>query len=51
MNRIAEAHAALGHAAEAASWNGKINEDRALNLASFTEMNSRRRAKLQVAKK
>jgi tetratricopeptide (TPR) repeat protein len=51
INRIAEAHAALGHAADAASWNGKINEDRALNLASFTEMNSRRRAKMQVAKK
>jgi tetratricopeptide (TPR) repeat protein len=46
MNRIAEAHAALGHAAEAAAWNNRINTNYALNLADFTNVNSRRRAKL-----
>jgi len=46
MNRIAEAHAALGHAAEAATWNGRINSNYALNLGDFTNVNSRRRAKL-----
>ena len=46
MNRIAEAHAALGHKAEAAAWNNKINTDHALNLGDFTNVNSRRRARL-----
>ena len=46
MNRIAEAHAALGHTAEAAAWNNRVNKDYALNLADFTNVNSRRRAKL-----
>ena len=45
MNRTAEAHAALGHAAEAARWNNKINSNYQLNLADFTSVNARRRAK------
>jgi len=45
MNRIAEAHAALGHTAEAAAWNGRINANYAVNLGDFTNVNSRRRAK------
>jgi hypothetical protein len=48
-NRIAEAHAALGHPAEAAVWNKKVNADYALNLADWTNVNSRRRAKLATA--
>jgi tetratricopeptide (TPR) repeat protein len=51
MNRTAEAHAALGHAAEAARWNDKINSNYQLNLADFTSVNSRRRAKLAAAVK
>lgn len=46
MSRIAEAHAALGHGAEAAKWNSRINANYALNLGDFTNVNSRRRAKL-----
>jgi tetratricopeptide (TPR) repeat protein len=46
MNRIAEAHAALGHTSEAAAWNSRVNANYALNLADFTNVNSRRRAKL-----
>jgi tetratricopeptide (TPR) repeat protein len=46
MNRIAEAHAALGHNAEAAAWNNRVNTNYALNLGDFTNVNSRRRAKL-----
>jgi tetratricopeptide (TPR) repeat protein len=49
MNRIAEAHAALGHPAEAAAWNNKVNTNYALNLQDFTNVNSRRRAKLETA--
>jgi tetratricopeptide (TPR) repeat protein len=49
MNRIAEAHAALGHAAEAAAWNNRVNANNALNLQDFTNVNSRRRAKLETA--
>jgi len=45
MNRTAEAHAALGHPAEAARWNNKINSNYQLNLADFTSVNARRRAK------
>jgi hypothetical protein len=48
-NRIAEAHAALGHPAEAAVWNKRVNADYALNLADWTNVNSRRRAKLETA--
>jgi len=51
MNRIAEAHAALGHADEAAVWNNRVNANYALNLADFTNVNSRRRAKLATAKR
>jgi tetratricopeptide (TPR) repeat protein len=49
MNRIAEAHAALGHPAEAAAWNNRVNTNYALNLQDFTNVNSRRRAKLATA--
>ena len=49
MNRIAEAHAALGHAADAAAWNAKVNANYALSLGDFTNVNSRRRAKLGTA--
>jgi len=49
MSRIAEAHAALGHTAEAAAWNNRVNTNYALNLADFTNVNSRRRAKLATA--
>ncbi|HEX9608546.1 MAG TPA: tetratricopeptide repeat protein [Gemmatimonadaceae bacterium] len=49
MNRIAEAHAALGHPAEAAAWNNRVNTNYALNLMDFTNVNSRRRAKLETA--
>lgn len=45
MNRIAEAHAALGHTAEATAWNNKINNNYQLNLADFTSVNARRRAR------
>jgi hypothetical protein len=49
MNRIAEAHAALGHPAVAAEWNNRVNTNYALNLMDFTNVNSRRRAKLETA--
>jgi tetratricopeptide (TPR) repeat protein len=45
MNRIAEAHAALGHSAEAAAWNNRITTNYALNLADFPAVNARRRAR------
>jgi tetratricopeptide (TPR) repeat protein len=48
-NRIAEAHAALGHPAEAAAWNKRVNANFALNLADFTNVNSRRRARMATA--
>ena len=51
MNRIAEAHAALGHPAEAAAWNNRVNTNYALNLFDFTNVNSRRRARLETAAK
>jgi tetratricopeptide (TPR) repeat protein len=49
MNRIAEAHAALGHATEAAAWNNRVNTNYALSLFDFTNVNSRFRAKLETA--
>jgi tetratricopeptide (TPR) repeat protein len=51
MSRLAEAHAALGHTAEAARWNNKINSNYQLSLSDFTSVNSRRRAKLATAAK
>jgi tetratricopeptide (TPR) repeat protein len=48
-NRIAEAHAALGHNAEAAAWNQRVAANYRLNLADFTDVNSRRRAKQELA--
>jgi tetratricopeptide (TPR) repeat protein len=49
MNRVAEAHAALGHPAVAAAWNNRVNTNYALNLQDFTNVNSRRRAKTETA--
>ena len=48
-NRIAEAHAALGHPAEATAWNTRVNANYAVVLADFSNVNSRRRAKLATA--
>jgi tetratricopeptide (TPR) repeat protein len=45
MNRLAEAHAALGHTAEAAAWNNKINTNYQLSLSDFPSANARRRAR------
>jgi tetratricopeptide (TPR) repeat protein len=45
MNRIAEAHAALGHSAEANRWYGRISNNFALNLADFPAVNARRRTR------
>jgi tetratricopeptide (TPR) repeat protein len=45
MNRIAEAHAALGHTAEAATWNARVTSNYALNLADYPSVNARRRAR------
>jgi hypothetical protein len=49
MNRIAEAHAALGHPAEANAWYAKINSNYALNLWDFPSTNARRRSRLATA--
>ena len=46
MNRIAEAHAALGHPAEAAAWRNKITSNYALNLLDFPGANARRRTRV-----
>jgi len=51
MNRIAEAHAALGHTAEAAAWNNRVNANYALNLQDFSNVNSRRRAKIAAGRR
>ena len=48
MNRIAEAHAALGHTTEAAAWNNRVNSDYSINLQDFTNVASRRRAKRET---
>jgi tetratricopeptide (TPR) repeat protein len=49
MNRIADAHAALGHPAEANAWYSKINNNYALNLWDFPSTNARRRSRLATA--
>jgi tetratricopeptide (TPR) repeat protein len=49
MNRIAEAHAALGHPAEANAWHARINSNYALNLWDFPSVNARRRTRLATA--
>jgi tetratricopeptide (TPR) repeat protein len=49
MNRIAEAHAALGHPAEANVWYGRISNNFALNLADFPAVNARRRTRLATS--
>jgi hypothetical protein len=46
MNRIADAHAALGHPAVAKIWNDKVANNYALNLADFPGVNARRRSRL-----
>ena len=46
MNRIGEAHAALGHPVEATAWYNKINTNYALNLADFPAANARRRTRM-----
>ena len=46
MNRIAEAHAALGHPAVAKVWNDKVASNYALNLADFPAANARRRSRI-----
>ena len=46
MNRIAEAHAALGHPAEANKWYGRISNNFALSLSDFPAVNARRRTRL-----
>ena len=51
MNNIAAAHAALGHAQEAAKWWTRINTNNQLSLQDYTNVNSRRRARLALAKK
>jgi ferric-dicitrate binding protein FerR (iron transport regulator) len=48
MNRIAEAHAALGHAAEATAWNKRILDNYNVPLADFTAANARRRAREEI---
>ena len=45
MNRIAEAHAALGDGAEAMKWNKRIADDYNVGLADFPAVNARRRAR------
>jgi tetratricopeptide (TPR) repeat protein len=49
MNRIAEAHAALGHPAEANAWYARVNSNYALNLWDFPGANARRRSRLATA--
>lgn len=51
LNNIAAAHAALGHSDEAARWWTRINTNNQLTLQDFTNVNSRRRARLALAKK
>src|SRR5690349_10809902 len=51
MNRIAEAHAALGHSAEANAWYAKVNNNYALALSDFPAASARRRSRLAAAKK
>lgn len=51
LNNIAAAHAALGHSDEAAKWWAKINSDNQLSLQDYTNVNSKRRARLALAKK
>jgi tetratricopeptide (TPR) repeat protein len=49
MNRLAEAHAALGHPAEASAWYAKINSNYAFNLGDFPSVAARRRTRLATA--
>jgi tetratricopeptide (TPR) repeat protein len=45
INRIAEAHAALGHTAESVKWNKRITDNYAVELTDFPGVNARRRAR------
>lgn len=49
INRIAEAHAALGHSADATMWNKRILDNYNLNLEDVRESNARRRAREEIA--
>ncbi|MFL5639680.1 MAG: hypothetical protein ACJ78M_09905 [Gemmatimonadaceae bacterium] len=49
MNRIAEAHTALGHSAEAATWNKRILDNYNISLEDLREANARRRAREEIA--
>lgn len=49
MNRIAEAHAALGHSADATLWNKRILDNYSVSLENLREANARRRAREQTA--
>jgi len=51
MNRIAEAHAALGHTAEANAWYAKVNNNYALALSDFPSLGARRRTRLATTTK
>ena len=51
MDRIAEAHTALGHTDEATKWYNRINSNNAISLADFTNVNAKRRARIALAKK
>jgi len=51
MNRIAEAHAALGHTAEANAWYAKDNNNYALALSDFPSVAARRRTRLATTAK
>jgi len=46
MNRIAEAHATLGHPAETKVWYNRISSNYALNLLDFPAANARRRTRM-----
>lgn len=50
MNRIAEAHAALGHSPEAAKWNKRILDNYNVSLEDLREANARRRAREENAR-
>lgn len=45
MERIAGAHAALGHRPVASTWNAKVNQDHALDLVNIPAAHARRRAR------
>jgi tetratricopeptide (TPR) repeat protein len=50
MNRVAEAHAALGHSADATMWNKRILDNYNVTLEDLREANARRRAREENAR-